>query len=111
MLHLTSTIFFKEKNNGLFVGAVVIYSKDELENRAKQKIIYDQLLTGVRIGYRVMPFKKQRANLNGFYFTPFVAPLYAFANDVSFANGNSFEYRQFQFWGGIHLGYRINTSN
>lgn len=101
--------FFKENNNGLFVGPVVIYSKDEIENNYKQKITNDELLAGLRIGYRIMPFKKQRENLNGFYFTPFIAPLYTFAKDVTFTNGNSFEYNQFQFWGGIHLGYRINT--
>jgi hypothetical protein len=101
--------FFKENNNGLFVGPVVIYSKDEIENSYKQKINNDQLLAGLRIGYRIMPFKKQRENLNGFYFTPFIAPFYSSANDVAFTNGNSFEYKQFQFWGGIHLGYRINT--
>jgi hypothetical protein len=96
--------FFKENNNGLFVGPVVIYSKDEIENSYKQKINNDQLLAGLRIGYRIMPFKKQRENLNGFYFTPFIAPFYSFANDVAFTNGNSFEYKQFQLWGGIHLG-------
>lgn len=101
--------FFNQNNNGLFVGSVVLYSKDELENSNKQKIANDQLSTGFRIGYRIMPFKKQRESLNGFYITPFIAPFYTSAADVVFTNGNSFEYKQFQFWGGVHLGYRINT--
>jgi hypothetical protein len=101
--------FFKENNNGLFVGPVVIYSRDEIENISKERITNDQFLAGLRLGYRIMPFKMQQENLHGFYLTPFIAPFYSFANDVAFANENSFEYKQFQFWGGIHLGYRINT--
>ncbi len=102
--------FFKPNNIGLFVGPVVIYSKDEIENKQFQKITNDMLLTGIRVGYRIMPFKKQREQLSGFYFTPFFAPLYTVANDVAFQNGGTFEYKKVQFWGGVHIGYRIRTS-
>ncbi len=102
--------FIKANNIGFFVGPVVIYSKDEIENKQTVKITNDLLLTGIRVGYRIMPFKKQREQLRGFYFTPFFAPLYTFANDVAFQNGTSFDYKQVQFWGGVHIGYRINAS-
>lgn len=100
--------FFKENNNGLFVGPVLLYSRDEIEKTASEKISNNLIGTSLRIGYRIMPFKKQRELLDGFYFTPFISPFYIISNDVAFTNGSSFQYKQFQFWGGIHLGYRIN---
>lgn len=101
--------FLEESNNGFFIGPVVIYSRDELEAPNNIKMNNEQFLAGLRLGYRIMPFKMQQENLNGFYFTPFLSPLYTFAEDVSFGNGNTFAYKQFQIWGGIHIGYRINT--
>lgn len=103
--------YLKEKNNGVFFGPVILYSKDELINALRQKINNDQLSLGVRLGYRIMPFKKQRDKLSGFYFTPFVSPFYTIADDKVFTDGSRFAYKQVQWWGGVHIGWRINVTN
>lgn len=103
--------FFKENNIGLFVGPVAYYSRDEIKSPLGQTKNNDQFLTGLTIGYRIMPFKDNREHLNGFYFTPFFSPVITISNDVIFPEGNSFEYEPIQLWGGIKLGYRINISN
>lgn len=103
--------YIKENNNGLFLGPVILYSRDELISPQGIKQNNDQFSLGARVGYRIMPFRAQRDQLQGFYFTPFFSPFYTIADDKEFADGTRFAYKQVQWWGGIHLGWRINVDN
>jgi len=101
--------FVKENNNGFFLGSVSVYSKDELTNPVKNKLTNEQLSFGLRTGFRIMPFKKQKENQNGFYITPFISPVFVLSNDAIFIDNSSFKYKSFQIWGGVHVGWRINV--
>lgn len=103
--------FLKETANGFFLGTVTMYGNDEIANSHEEIKVTSKLALGVRTGFRLMPFRKQRENSDGFYLTPFISPVFVFANDVEYSQNELFEQKSFQLWGGIHLGWRFNLSN
>lgn len=106
--------YFKNKTEGFFAGLIVSYSKDEITNeRNNQLLKNDHVTAGFRFGYRWFPFyhsfhKNDNTREHGLFLTPFIAPLFNFTDNITFADGREFNYDKFSPFGGVHIGWKFN---
>lgn len=104
--------FFKNKTEGFFGGPILSFSKDEITNELNnQSLKVNHIAAGLRFGYRWFPFHKSKETReNGLFLSPFIAPLFNFADDVKFTDGRTFKYSTFMPFGGVHIGWKFNFS-
>ncbi len=102
--------FFKNKTEGFFCGPILSFSKDEITNELNnQSLKVNHITAGLRFGYRWFPFHKlKETRENGLFLSPFIAPLFNFADDVKFTDGITFKYSTFMPFGGVHIGWKFN---
>jgi hypothetical protein len=102
--------FFKNSTKGFFAGPILSFSKDEITNQLNnQSLKTNHITAGMRFGYRWFPFHKSKETReNGLFLSPFIAPLFNFADDVKFSDGRTFKYSTFMPFGGVHIGWKFN---
>ena len=105
--------FFKNSTKGFFAGPILSFSQDEITNELNnQSLKTNHITAGLRFGYRWFPFhKSKKTRENGLFLSPFIAPLFNFADDVKFADGRAFKYSAFMPFGGVHVGWKFNFAN
>ena len=106
--------FLKKETKGFFAGVTFSYSKDAITNQINnQQISNNHSNAGFRFGYRWFPFYKKRhkqigGREDGFFITPFIAPLFNFGDNLNFADGRVYKYSPFLPFGGVHVGWKFN---